>query len=55
MTTITPELSPNAITPIYVVRSTDLQRAEGFRELSSAIRFCRQIGLPYHVNSNPKG
>ena len=51
MTTITPELSPNAIAPIYVVRSTDLARAEGFRRLSAAIRFCRQLGLPYYVNA----
>jgi hypothetical protein len=50
MTTVSPEMSPGAIAPVYVVRSTDLRRPEAFRDLSDAVRFCRHLGLPYYVN-----
>lgn len=48
MTTISPE-NAYGNAPIYVVRSTDLRRPEGFTDLSDAIRFCRKLGLPYSV------
>ena len=49
MTTISPEQAyGNA--PVYVVRSTDLQRPEAFKDLSDAVRYCRHLGLPYYVN-----